>query len=166
MVITRTRTFQFAVILVQVLGHQQVKLHREDIVVDLKDLFFLDVRQLPTDEAFPDDFLQLFLRLQILSDMLLDRTRHITQIRLARVVQQAAEDHLHRTPALNRLLSAGDAVLGNRVKVFEMSVRAANQRQRVRDVLNVDILRIWIQRIKMFAGHGGDIAHIIAPKWF
>ena len=54
----------------------------------------------------------------------------------------------------------------NRVKVFEMSVRAANQRQRVRDVLNVDILRIWIQRIKMFAGHGGDIAHIIAPKWF
>ena len=55
-------------------------------------------------------------------------------------------------------------MLGDGVKVPEMPVRAADQRQRVRDILNLYIVRIWIQRIKMYAGNSGDVAHKFAPK--
>ena len=60
--------------------------------------------------------------------MLLDRARHIAQIRLARVVQQTAEDHFRGIPALDRLLGTCNTVLGDGVKVPEMSVRAADER--------------------------------------
>ncbi len=133
---TSTVALQLAVILVQILRHQQMEFHGENVIVDLKDLRLLGFRQLSADKVLPNNGLQLLLLcLQICRDMLFDGTRHVTEIRLARVVQQAAVNDRQRMTACGGLLCAGKAVLRNGIKVPKMPVSPADQRQRMTVVM-------------------------------
>src|SRR5690606_12692718 len=79
----------------------------------------------------------------------LDRPNEVADIRFRRVMQQRAKRKMRRS-----LLGDEDAVLRHAVVPFAVTVESAGHRQGVRDVHNVDLVRVRLEGGVLLAGEG------------
>jgi putative flavoprotein involved in K+ transport len=103
----------------------------------------------------------------------LDRVRHVAQIRLGRVVHEGGEHVLGVAAALLDELGDDHGVLGDRVEDAAVAAEAALVGERAGDVAGVELLRIGVERVdpaardrlQVRAGSGrGAIGHGHVPE--
>jgi hypothetical protein len=83
----------------------------------------------------------------------LQRARQVNQVGFAGVVEQAPEGVLGQTE-----LADVDGVLGDRVELRGVAAKPALVRQRLGDILNQNLLWVWVERPKPQAGESPDKA--------
>jgi hypothetical protein len=84
----------------------------------------------------------------------LERMRHVPEVRLGRVVHQRGERLVAVPAALLDELGHDHGVLRDRVEDAAVAAEAALVRERPRDVTGVELLRIGIERVHPPPRHG------------
>jgi hypothetical protein len=117
----------------------------------------LDLRHVrPDAEARADRLLQMLLGLPERGAQraaVLERMRHVAQVRLRGVVHQGREHVLGIPAALLHQLGHDHRMLRDRVERAAVPAEAAQVPERPRDVLDVELLGIGIERVHALAGH-------------
>ena len=119
-------------------------------------LFFLGKRGA---EVFRIDHIQQrALMLAVFRQRPLERARDVRHIALAGVMEKAGENEPPGEAPRRRFLRAADTVLAHRPERLHMAVSPTDQGQRVGNILDLDVFRLWVCRLKMEAGVCGYIS--------
>ena len=104
--------------------------------------------------------LEPFLNNEVLREVMFHRAGDVRNERLASVVEQAGEPDLPGKPPGACLVAARKAVLTHGIEASEMSVGAAQQRQRMSDVLREDILGSGVEGREKNAAPGAYVVPV------
>ena len=121
-------------------------------MIDPVQIGLLFVRERRAEITAIDQFQQTVLIRPVIRQNTFERARDVGQIALARVMKQAGERETGRISSRLRLPGTGDAVLSHRIECPHLSVASADQRQRVRNIPDINQIRIRMNRIEAFSG--------------